>query len=84
MPYTQGDRLPAERASKLGHLAVIKSPLVRKMIASFEDSNASPTSTMPNWQALPFASNTLQIIFAVDGSYQVIESPRPPIRRLPL
>ena len=80
MPYMQGDRLPPERASKLGHLEVINSPLVKKMIASFEDSNAPPTSSMPKWQALPSALNTLQIVFSVDGSYQVIESPRPPYK----
>lgn len=80
MPYMQGDRLPAERASKLGHLDVINSPLVKKMIASFEDSKAPPTSSAPKWQAIPSASNELQIVFSVDGSYQVIESPIPPYK----
>ena len=80
MPYMQGDRLPGEKASKLGHLDIIKSPLVTKMIASFEDSNAPTASSMPNWQASPPASDTLPIVFAVDGSYQVIESPRPPYK----
>ena len=80
MPYMQGDRLPAERASKLGHLEVINSPLVKKMIASFEDSSAPPTSSVPSWKALPSASNNLPIVFAVDGSYQVIESPQPPYK----
>ena len=80
MPYAKGERLPAERASKLGHLDVINSPLVRKMIGSFEDSNAPPMSSTPNWEAIAFASDSLPIIFAVDGSYQIIESPRPPYK----
>ena len=80
MPYMQGERLPAERASKLGHLDVIASPLVKKMIASFEDSAAPPTNGTPNWQVLPPASDRLPLVFAVDGSYQVIESPRPPYK----
>ena len=80
MPYAQGERLPSERASKLGHLDVINSPLVRKMIGSFGDSNAPPMSSTPNWEVISFASDSLPIIFAVDGSYQIIESPRPPYK----
>ncbi|GAI11437.1 unnamed protein product, partial [marine sediment metagenome] len=30
MPYKAGERLPAERASRLGHLDVLKSELVKK------------------------------------------------------
>ena len=80
MPYMQGERLPAERASKLGHLDVINSPLVKKMIASFEDSKVPTTGSVPDWQPLPSTTNELQIVFAVDGSYQVIESPIPPYK----
>ena len=82
MPYMQGDRLPAERASKLGHLEVIKSPLVMQMISSFEDSSVPSTNVMPTWEVLPAVSDALPIIFAVDGSYQVIESPRPPYKAI--
>ena len=37
MPYQQGNRLPPERASKLGHLEVIQSELVQKLCKSFND-----------------------------------------------
>ena len=43
MPYDAGQRLPAERASRLGHLEVLKSDLVRKLCNSFEDSTILPS-----------------------------------------
>ena len=36
MPYRSGERLPGERASRLGHLEVLKSELVNKLIKNFE------------------------------------------------
>lgn len=80
MPYMPGERLPFERASKLGHLDVIKSPLVRGLIASFEEPSAPVVTAAPSWHAVASASERLPIIFAVDGSYRVIESPRPPYK----
>ena len=80
MPYMQGDRLPMEKASKLGHLDIIRSPLVNKMIASFEEPGSPPISDPPTWESLPSTSSVLPIIFAIDGSYQVIESSRPPYK----
>ena len=37
MPYPIGIRLSGEKASKLGHLDVIKSPLVQKLIKDYEN-----------------------------------------------
>ena len=37
MPYQAGKRLPAERASRLGHLGVLKSDLVNKLCKSFDE-----------------------------------------------
>ena len=46
MPYQRGLRLPAEKASKLGHLEVIKCPLVQKLCQNFEDPNYTPEIMM--------------------------------------
>ena len=82
MPYTRGDRLPVEKASKLGHLDIIRSPLVNKMIACFEEPDAPPISGEAKWEGLPPPCTPLAIVFAVDGSYQIVESPRPPYKAL--
>jgi len=81
MPYRAGARLPMERASKLGHLDVLKSPLVQKLCWSFEDSTpANPPSSMV-WLPLPYGE-PLQIVFSVDGSFQVITGTTPPYKAL--
>ena len=74
MPYKAGERLPGERASKLGHLDVLKSPLVRRLCDSFEDPQHAPLSVQPTWQTVPAVGDPLRIVFGVDGSLQVIES----------
>jgi hypothetical protein len=82
MPYSAGDRLPAERASRLGHLDVLKSPLVSELCKSFE----GPTVVMPasgiQWQSLPHHADPLSFIFGIDGSVQVIESETKPHKAL--
>ena len=82
MPYQRGLRLPAEKASKLGHLEVIKCPLVQKLCQNFEDPNYTPESTGAVWQQLPKGGKELGIIFSSDGSLQTIESPRPPYKAI--
>jgi len=82
MPYKAGDRLPAERASRLGHLDVLKSELVKKLCKSFEDISQSSISTSPSWMPLPYEGQPLSLIFGVDGSMQVIESETPPHKAL--
>ena len=54
MPYQQGNRLPPERASKLGHLEVIQSELVQKLCKSFNDPLVTEhTGTISKWEQLP-------------------------------
>jgi len=83
MPYQGSKRLPAEKASKLGHLEVIRSPLVQKLCKSFEDPNSNvPSPSGINWQALPESANELTVVFSTDGSLQVIENPHPPYKAI--
>lgn len=80
MPYAKGSRLPGERASKLGHLEVIRSPLVQKLCKNFEDPEYLPETSNPVWQDLPKADEELKIIFSSDGSFQPIEAKQPPYK----
>jgi hypothetical protein len=82
MPYKQGKRLPFERASKLGHIEVIQSPLVKRLCTNFDslDFKLEPPGTY--WQRAPEDGKELKIIFAADGSMQIIESPNPPYKAL--
>jgi hypothetical protein len=82
MPYRGGERLPPERASKLGHLEVLKSELVQRLCQSFEDPK--DTSTIPDaaWEDIPTNGNPLSLIFGVDGSWQPVKSDLPPIKEL--
>jgi hypothetical protein len=82
MPYKDGERLPAERASRLGHLDVLKSELVKKLCKSFEDTVQSPIATTGSWRAIPSNGQPLPLVFGVDGSMQVIESETPPYKAL--
>ncbi len=83
MPYQKSDRLPPERASKLGHLEVIKSPLVRKLCQNFNDPEfIDPTSSNSKWLDLPDDGEELKIIFASDGSIQEVEQPNPPYKAI--
>lgn len=82
MPYQPGKRLPGERASKLGHLEVIKCPLVQTLCQNFEDPDYTPDTSKATWQPLPPAGKELKIIFSADGSIQTIESPQPPFKAI--
>lgn len=82
MPYKAGERLPAERASRLGHLDVLKSELVKKLCKSFENPVQCPVSTNCSWEAMPSNGEPLALVFGVDGSMQVIESETPPYKAL--
>ena len=72
MPYQGGTKLPSEKASKLGHLEVLKSPLVQQLVHSFEQEPAKVIETGDKWQPYPGLGNPLDLIFSVDGSLQVI------------
>lgn len=83
MPYQKGNRLPQERASKLGHLEVINSPLVQKLCKNFNDPEIQDlTSSSSKWEKLPDVGEELKIIFSSDGSIQIIEQPNPPYKAI--
>jgi len=82
MLYRAGDRLPAERASRLGHLEVLKSELINKLVKEFEDVTLPTTSNTSCWIPIPKGGNPLPIVFGIDGSMQPVESETPPYKRL--
>lgn len=82
MSYQKGKRLPYEKASKLGHLEVIQSPLVKKLCENFNDLNYKIEPKGIYWKQLPNAGKELKLIFSSDGSIQIIESPHPPYKSI--
>ena len=50
MPYQGGNRLSQEKASKLGHLDVIKSELVNELVEQFETIDVSEVHTNAKWE----------------------------------
>ena len=82
MPYRPSKNLPGEHASKIGHLEVVNSPLVRKLVASFEDSVPTPPPPAMNWQSIVAAQGSLPLVFGIDGSFQVVEKKTPPYKAL--
>ncbi|RDI53320.1 hypothetical protein [Nocardia mexicana] len=85
MPYQGGERLTStERASKLGHLEVVKSPFVKQLVDQFE--RPEPTDDEPGkhlWTAFdPTAIEPLNLVLAVDGSFQPVTSDDYPPRSL--
>jgi DNA-directed RNA polymerase subunit RPC12/RpoP len=84
MPYQNKEgRLPPERASKLGHLEVIQSPLVQKLCRNFNDPEFTEhTGSLSLWESLPNDGTELKIIFSTDGSLQIIENPNPPFKTI--
>jgi len=84
MPYSAGTRLPGESASKLGHLAVIKSDWVRALVGEFEAAKAAeqdPTNTL--WETYCAEGVTpLRNVWAVDGSFVSIQSEQKPPREV--
>lgn len=82
MPYQAGKNLPSEKASKLGHLEVLKSPLVQKLVNSFEQQTKEDETDNVSWESFPKAEQPLDIIFSVDGSWQPIQDEIPPYKAL--
>lgn len=81
MPYGQGTRLPGEAASKLGHLAVIKSEWVKSLVDDFESLDrleGDPSNTV--WSVFNSfeAASPLRGVWAVDGSFVSIKSTQKP------
>ena len=82
MPYQGGRRLSGERASKLGHLDVIKSELVNELIDQFESSEIQAVESEAGWEHMDINELPLRLIFAVDGSKQTVRSDFPPYKEL--
>lgn len=82
MPYNEGSRLPGERASRLGHLDVLNSELVKKLIKQFERSGSEESTVETPWEPMPENGAPLSIIFGIDGSWQIVDSDLPPYRQL--
>ena len=82
MPYQAGKRLSGERASKLGHLDVIKSDLVNELIDQFESPEPAVVESDAHWQEIDSAEGPLRLVFAVDGSRQTVRSDFPPYKEL--
>ena len=82
MPYQGGKRLSAERASKLGHLDVIQSELVNKLIEKFEAPRIDEITADIGWLEISSDRAPLRLIFAVDGSKQTIRSDYRPYKEL--
>lgn len=84
MPYRGGERLSGERASKLGHLDVVRSAFVKSLIEQFEHNSSGEDSTPPApWRRFD-ATNAAPLgsVIAVDGSLQSIASADHPVREL--
>jgi hypothetical protein len=82
MPYQRSERLPAERASKLGHLDVLKSELVQRLCRSFESSSPLSAPAGASWQSITFDGRPLTLIFGVDGSWQPLGWETPPYKTI--
>jgi len=80
MPFQPGRGLPGERASRLGHLDVLNSDLVRSIRESFEDPRPGTLPPQAAWDPLPVGGEPLPVIYAVDGSLQVLEDDTPPYK----
>jgi len=83
MPYKKGNNLPGERASRIGHLDVIKNEFVRKLIESFKEQGISK-DIEPNcsWNPIISDAKPLRFIFGIDGSFQIIETETFPYKRI--
>ena len=75
MPYQPGSRIKTgEKASKIGHLDVIESELVRKLVADFESPEVPINEAEIRTESFSTVAQPHDLIFAVDGSMQVIQS----------
>ncbi len=83
MPYGSSGRLPAERASKLGHLQVVGSELVNQLVREFEVPATSQHQPEACWKPVPPTDKeSLRLVFAVDGSLQLLQSQMEPFREI--
>ena len=71
MAYTSSGKLPFERASKVGHIKVIKEPHIQRLVEAFESvDNASQEQVGSLSGHLDLSDcGELENVVAVDGSY---------------
>jgi hypothetical protein len=71
MPYWQvRGRKPFERASKIAHSEIIKTPLVQEFVEGATlPSPPSKKSIRTKIQTLPAASSTIKTVIAIDGGF---------------
>jgi hypothetical protein len=75
MPYQGGDRLPAQFASKTGHIDMIQSPLMQTLITRFEHGTGLAENGLAPWFHLDVDGvPPLGQVVASDGSLQRIVS----------
>ncbi len=75
---TQRPKGAVERKSKLGHVEVISSPLVKKLCENFEDKEYPKNVSKERWESLPTGGKELKIIFSSGSAFKTIESIQPP------
>lgn len=83
LPYPGGERLTVpERASKLGHLEVVKSVFVRNLIEQFEYPDLPDEDrSLDLWREFdPNGFEPLTVVLAVDGSFRPVSSDTYPRR----
>src|SRR6266487_1680246 len=78
MPFQRGRRLPGEKASKVGHLDVLKNPLVNELSRTFTDAKMASADAESLWTKIEIAAKPLSIIFRADGSWHTIIGRSPP------
>jgi hypothetical protein len=79
MAYISTGKLPAENASKLGHLPVIQSQWVQTLIEDFEDMQPRGESyDVSLWGNIDISKyEKLKYIWAVDGSFAPVKTNPP-------
>lgn len=83
MPYQQGNRLPGEAASKLGHLAVVENPWVQALVQSFDSAPSTNDDGKTQWVTFaPKATAPLSRVWAVDGSEVKVSTQEKPPREV--
>lgn len=82
MSYPKSARLPFERASRIGHLEVIQSELVKKLCESFNEQETNFKDVVQQWKELPKNGKPLPILFASDGSIQMIQKSQQPYKTI--
>ena len=75
MAYLKSARLSAEKSNRLGHLEVMESELVQKLVDAFEKPVFDDEALAKvEWKLLAQDDDVLKTIFCVDGSLQTIQS----------